>query len=399
MKGPRVVIAHSWSPNVGDMAVLSATVAMLKGIATHADITALVSHPEFTSGKCPRLGIRLEGWPWPIPGRDKEGIPRIFRYPVIYLSHLLSVLAYRLFKARIFLFNKEFSRPLEALFDCDVVLSPGGDFISPSYGFMTTLSEFMFAKALGKRVVICAQTIGPFDGFLNGKLAAFALNQADLLLIREEETVERLKRIGVRDTTLTADIVFSFKMPPRQVRRKRQVVICAERVASGSMRRIYLERIAELGRRVKDELELDIILMAANGGDVEFQRELAERLGSRARMIPEIPPPEEAAAILAESEFLISGRMHPIVLGTLSGTPFFAIGDSFKYGAVLGALCDGCWMKVRALDGGDAVDAILARIREREKLRRTIAGRLPAVRARSMMNAAILGRKFAEWGF
>ncbi len=371
-----ILVAHSWSRNVGDMALLSTTIRMLEEAAPGACITALVAHPEFVRERC-NLNARLERWPWPLERRRWD----IILYPAIYLSHVLSVLAYRLFKARIFLFKK-YERPLSAIFDTDVLVSPGGDFISPRYGFITTFSEFLFAKILGKKLIIFPQTIGPFTGLLNGSASSYVLNMADLILVREHETKRLLERIGVADAVVTADVVFTFPSPP-ETKRKNRVIICAEDIPGGY--ETYLEGLAKMIKREG----LEVVFMAANGGDITINERLAKKTGTA--VIKEIHPPEKVARILSGSEFLVSSRMHPIVLGTLSSTPFFAIGDSFKFRAVLGDLCEDCWTKT----DGISIERIMDRIRDRERLREEIGMRLPQVQERSRESIRILRKEFS----
>lgn len=198
MKGtPRILIHHSWSLNMGDAAMLITLVRMLRRMSPEARITALVSHPAFSRERCIRA--ELDGWPWPVGGSEAGSPLGMLSYPFIFLGNLLSAAAYRIAKARIFVFNGRYSGPLSRFFDCDVVISPGGDFISPRYCFMTTFGDFLMSRILGKKLIICAQTIGPFEGLLDGRLAAAVLGLADLIIVREEESARRLASIGLRD--------------------------------------------------------------------------------------------------------------------------------------------------------------------------------------------------------
>jgi len=399
MRGPKIAIAHSYSLNVGDMAVLSTTVGILTGIAPDSQITALVSHPDFTSKKLPRLNARLERWPWPVDHEAGKGPLRFFGYAAVYLSHIVSVLAYRIAGTRVFLFNKKYSAPLNAIFDCDILLSPGGDFINPRYGFITTLSEFIMAKALGKKLVICAQTIGPFEGLLNGRASAFVLNMADLILIREQKTAKLLADAGVKGVEVTGDIVFAFpKALEEGKKRPGKAVICVEDLHPPALKERYAKKMKELSRRVNREFGYRIVYMPANCADAAFHADLAQGIED-AEVIHEVHAPEKIADILSDAEFLISSRMHPIVLGALSCTPFFAIGESFKFEAVLGPICEGCCMKGYELETDEGVERIMDAIRRREALRRKIFGTLPGAKERAKRNAVLLCKKLEEWGY
>ncbi len=375
----KILIPHSWSPNVGDMALLKTSVRLMREIVPKSEITALVSDPEFTMRKCPGLGIKLEKWPWPVRKMN------IIWYPLIYGSHMLSVLAFRTLGKKIFLFNREFEKPLSEFFNCDVLVSPGGDFISPKYGFVTTFSEFLFAKILKKKIIILPQTFGPFEGLLNGNLASLFLNMADLIFVREKKSARLLEEIGVKKAKLTADIVFTYPRPEK-TKREKKIIFCAENVRSAK----YTSKMVELSKKIADA-GFEVVFMPANKADIRINKELAEK--SIAKSIDTVQDPDSVAVLVAESEFIISSRMHPLVLGTLSGTPFFAIGNTFKFEEVLGDFAGGSWCKVDEIDIGK----IMEKIEKREKIRNLISENSKAVRKRSEKTKEIIKQEIRSW--
>jgi colanic acid/amylovoran biosynthesis protein len=394
----KILIPHSWSLNMGDTAILLATVKMLSDIAPHSEITALVSHPEFTKERCPHINARLEGWPWPTPDADRIGVFDLVQYPFILLSNFISAIAYRLFKARIFIFNKKFSRALSSFFDCDVVISPGGGYIGPHYWFVTTFSEFLISKILGKKLVICTQTIGPFKGLLNGRMAAWVLNLVDLIVVREKQTASQLERIGVRNVHTTTDVAFAFPKTIKQSSAQgKKIIICAKRLQQPVQREIYANQLRKLTERIMDEFDCEVLYLPTDKYDVEFQSELISEMPGKVRQIEEVHPPDKIAEIISEADFLISSRMHAMILGSLSSTPFYAIGDSFKFEGVLGNLCENCSMNIQDFDE-KGIDNIAEQIRDAKRLRKRISDRLPFLKKKAMENSLILSKKFQDWG-
>lgn len=384
----KIVIPHSWSPNIGDMALLSSTVKTLKQVIPDAEITALVSDPDLTEKELPGLDAKLLIWPWPIP-KGKRTLLDLASYPFIYLSHFFSVMAYRLARQRIFIFNKRYSMPLKSMFECDMVVSPGGDFISPRYNFITALTEVLFAKMLGKKLVIFPQTMGPFTGLLNGQICRRILNQADLIFLREKETEKLLRNIGVNNFHVTADIVFT-SAPIQKIIKRKTIIICTEDVKSAA----YEDYFAELTKRIAAE-GFDVLYVPANGADIAINKRLAQRTGSKS--LGKVPGPKDLAELISECEFLVSGRMHPVILGTLSGTPFFVIGDGFKFSEILGDLCEACWMELRWIKDEKSMDIILEKIKERDALHKKINENLPKVREKALSTSSILEQKIREW--
>ncbi|MFN7990605.1 MAG: polysaccharide pyruvyl transferase family protein [Candidatus Micrarchaeia archaeon] len=373
---------------MGDAAMLQAIVGMLGRISPGCGVSALVSHPGYTMERLPGIRAEIDRWPWPV--LEKPGALSVLFYPFIFAGNILTAAAYRAFRRRIY-FNPEFSGPLSRFIDCDVVISPGGDFIGPHYFFATSFGEILIAKILGKKVVICAQTIGPFYGLLRGWLAAPVLNMADLIMVREKATKERLERIGVKGVHLTNDLAFALDVEGLDgCVRERSVIICPKRVREGHAK--YVSGMRELAGRIRSELGMDVIILPTDQYDVVFQKEMAEGV----ERISTVRPPQEIARIIARSEFVVSSRMHGIILGIHSATPFFAIGDSQKFHEILGAFND-CTIGLDELDS-EGIGRIISAIRSRKSLAKSIRDAFPLVRSQSIENERLMGRRFREWG-
>ncbi len=389
----KFLITHSWSHNMGDTAILLATVDMLHGIAPGCKVSALASHPEYTRERCPKFKGSIEAWPWPIPA-GRPGLLDLAYYPALFISNMLSAAAYRLFGARLFLLNGRFSGPLARFFESDVVISPGGDFIGPHYFFMTAFGEMLMAKILGKRLVVCAQTIGPFRGLLHRRLASAVLSLADLVIVREERTAARLREAGLKGVHVTSDIAFTFPQPKKRQRKAGRVILCPKKLREG--REEYAQAMAALGRKIAAE-GCEVVLVPSDAYDIELHAEIARGIGPQAKLVRAIHPPDMLAEYIAGSDFIVSSRMHAIILGSLSRTPFFAIGDSHKFQDVLGELCQGCSMDVGELDE-KGIERVLGSIGKKEELRASIAESFPSVREKATRSGTILREKLTEWG-
>ena len=381
----KITIAHSWSTNMGDAAILCATIKMLKRIDPDFEITVLASDPEFTKEKCPDLDAKLMIWPWPVS--RKRGLSYWIKAPFILASHFFSVLLYRLTKMRIFPF-KEFAFPLSSFFDCDVLISSGGGFINPRFYFFISLSELAFAKILGKKSIIMPQTIGPFYPLMD-KIAGAMINLADAVILREEKSAEMLMRMGVKNTYVTTDIAFAGDKEVSG-KRKNRIIICPKETGKDS----YDEYIEKLVGRIICETDCEVVFLPTEKADIEFQKELAT--GIPVKVIDSIEAPEKISEIVSESEFIISNRMHPIIFGC--GTPFFAISDDHKFEGVLDKLCKGCCMDISGIEKDETIDLIMEKIRNREKLRKVVTGNFQKARMRAMETEGILRERFESWG-
>jgi polysaccharide pyruvyl transferase WcaK-like protein len=75
---------------------------------------------------------------------------------------------------------------LTAIRDTDLVVDLSGDMLTEDYGPHVAYSHFLpilTALAMGRPVMLCAQSIGPFK--LTRGLARFILNRVSLITVRE----------------------------------------------------------------------------------------------------------------------------------------------------------------------------------------------------------------------
>lgn len=109
---------------------------------------------------------------------------------------------------------------LQPYYEADLVVSTGGMFLTENYfpSKYAVLWELLFAKALGKTVVIYGQTIGPFSDDKLRSRVRWVLNRLDLITTRDAESKELLEEIGVTETPVefTADAAFSMGEKPSE---------------------------------------------------------------------------------------------------------------------------------------------------------------------------------------
>ncbi|MDR2720349.1 MAG: polysaccharide pyruvyl transferase family protein [Nitrososphaerota archaeon] len=101
----------------------------------------------------------------------------------------------------------------------DVCIDISGDGFSDATQFSLSATLTHSFQLLGgvvfrKPVVICAQSIGPFNTFLSRFIARFVINNVDLVTIREEISAEYLKKLGVSKPVMAVSSDFAFLLPP-----------------------------------------------------------------------------------------------------------------------------------------------------------------------------------------
>jgi polysaccharide pyruvyl transferase WcaK-like protein len=88
------------------------------------------------------------------------------------------------------------SEEIDGMIHADAVVDLSGDMLTEDYGPLVGYSHFlplMQAQALGRPVIICAQSVGPFHRLT--PLARRILSRAKLITVRDQVSVGLLERL------------------------------------------------------------------------------------------------------------------------------------------------------------------------------------------------------------
>ncbi|MBR5468047.1 MAG: polysaccharide pyruvyl transferase CsaB, partial [Firmicutes bacterium] len=156
--------------NSGDDAILLSIHANLKKLGNNIKITVLANNPEVTKGK--------------------YGVDVVDRY------NALSVIS--------------------AVRKCDVFISGGGSLLqdrTSTRSIVYYLSIIKLAKLMGKKVMLYANGIGPVEKPYNRNLVKRVVNKVDLITLREQNSCDELRSMGVDNESafVTADPVFTME--------------------------------------------------------------------------------------------------------------------------------------------------------------------------------------------
>lgn len=233
------------------------------------------------------------------------------------------------------------ARELDALLErADLVVVPGGGFLEEHYGPEPRIRGWEYLLERGKRLAFYSQTIGVFnDPALLGRLVR-VLKAAELVLVRDSTSLERLRGLGV-DCELTADEAFLLTRPPRRRRRPRSLLVTASThpwaTPEGAVADVTDEEIALLAEAVARLLERGDarrVTLASTTQGLGGERWALEDDGPAARLIYDRLPAHrrgdvelvtgyvsasDYADLAARHTAAVSMRMHGAILGTVSG--------------------------------------------------------------------------------
>lgn len=266
-----------------------------------------------------------------------------------------------------------------------VVIAGGGNMASlwPMHIFeRATLAAL--AKRAGVPLVVSGQTIGPQLTESDAALVKELLTSARLVGVREEASLQLVRRLGVDSAVLTVDD--ASYLPAAQSTSPYCLVTLAGHVAGYDKGRV-VQRIAELLDEVARTTALDIVFSPHFGslvagdvrGDSVMHAAVAERMSAASREIPATDA-ATSGALARGASLVVSSRYHPVIFAVPGGVPAIGIAvddyTTVKLTGALGNFAQDSVLHVGALIEG-AGTAMLAQVwRERDAIRSRVPNRV-----------------------
>lgn len=226
---------------------------------------------------------------------------------------------------------------LSALQGCDVFLSGGGSLVQDvtsvrNVVYYTTLLRL--AKLSGKPTMVYAQGVGPLRKPISQKLARAAFNSASLITVRDEESAQLLRKIGVTQSAqITADPVWGLE--PRPLASAPDFPAKTWLMALRSWPHHDEKSVARVVKAIRENAQkrgasLRFLPMQP-GPDTQILEGLAqpsEILDTRAMH------PSEILALAQRCELMLAMRLHALIFALAGGVPVVAFDYDPKVSAV-----------------------------------------------------------------
>jgi polysaccharide pyruvyl transferase CsaB len=341
----RVVISGYYGfHNLGDEAVLDATVEALRRSSPGVDIAVLSATPGETA-----------------QAHGVEGVSR-----------------------------RRLREIIRALSQCDLFLSGGGSLFQDATSWRSPwyyLGVLALARRLARRTVVYAQGIGPIRGRLVRSAAARLLDRVHLITVRDSTSQELLAEMGVRRPriVLTAD-------PSLLLRPEWSAAVREERarwtgdVFFGLALRTWgphtemLDAAARAARTAAERLGVRWVCLPMHlPEDLAVADAVASRLGPAATVVRTPLGPREMLALIGTLDLLVGMRLHALLFAAAQGVPIVPLTYDPKVAALI-------------QDLGEPVPSDASRIAADDLVRsiEVVAGERPARRARLLTAVARL---------
>lgn len=214
---------------------------------------------------------------------------------------------------------------LKAIISCDVLISGGGSLLqnkTSNFSLFYYLLIILFAKLFFKKVVIFAQGIEP----INGKFPTFVtkniLKLVDFVSVRDKKSLEYLKTFNI-NSILVSDPAYSLAQD-NKINENKTGLIVQLREFKG-MNDELIKNLAEVVSR-KYQGEINVFSFQDKFDEkicLKFIEELKKN-NVQANYISQ-KSIKETLEVLNNAKYLISTRLHGLIIGNALKTSCFAL--------------------------------------------------------------------------
>ena len=257
----------------------------------------------------------------------------------------------------------------EAIASCDALISGGGSLLQDVTG-MGTIPYYVgilkLAQWMGKPTFIYSQGVGPVGRKLFWPFIRNAMNRAQLVSVRDEESAALLRRMGVRHEVLTVpDPVMGFPwldegkldMPPAGY-----VPVIGVAIRFWRKDRQELQQLAEGLSLLAERRRVRIRLLPLHlPHDVEASTYVLEQLKPRARYSAELVSGADTPLAMldqvARCDLIIAMRLHALIYAATQRLPMLGVSYDPKIDQFLHRLGEQAVGSTDALDPTRLADA------------------------------------------
>lgn len=295
-----------------------------------------------------------------------------------------------------------------AMRSADLVVFGGGSLLQDSTSFRSLayyLTIIFLAKAMSKPLVVYANGIGPLNSGIGRRLTRAALSTAKEITLRDPESEELLKDIGVdRQVRVTADPAFLLTPAPLE---RVDNILAAERLGPQ-------DRIVWLALRggQRDDFYMGFVpaveflrahgfrpaLLVMQERDLGVSESVNDALLSKgAGSLPLVKDlrPRDALGLLEKGEFCFGMRLHTLILSAHAGVPFIGVEIDPKIGAFCRTVGNPVLPNPYLAPSLSLLTELQAFLTKRQEYEIALQERLPGLRALAEENVDMVLRTLA----
>jgi polysaccharide pyruvyl transferase WcaK-like protein len=244
----------------------------------------------------------------------------------------------------------------------ELVLDVSGDGFTDGaqYGMFASFShasQLLSGIFLKKPVMVCAQSIGPFNSFITRVLGFFILNRVDLITVREDITEKYLAAIGVSKPPLylTADLAFLLTAQP--IKKTQTRVLIGFSISQiiytwafpylrnqQMQNEAYIQALSEIVDYAMEKYTADAVFILHTTGkgarhdDHKAALKVLEKIKhkDRVKIIANSYQPAAIKQAISQCDIFVASKMHTAVAAITMLVPTVSIAYNYKVYGIVG---------------------------------------------------------------
>lgn len=238
---------------------------------------------------------------------------------------------------------------IKELAGTDLLISGGGSIfqdVTSSRSLAYYIAVVALARSLRVPVIFYAQGVGPINRPFNRYLMRLVANRVNMITVRDEDSAQYLKDLGITrpPVTITADPVFSLQ-PGKSEREKARFILDQAGLSDRPQVGVALRNWSALDFRMNDLARLldefaqqgyrVVFIPLAFPEDVEAGRRVAALMKQESCCLEQQFTSLEHLALIGQMDLMIGMRLHALIFAANQGVPFAGISYDPKIDAFL----------------------------------------------------------------
>lgn len=220
-----------------------------------------------------------------------------------------------------------------------LLISGGGSLlqdVTSTRSLLYYLAVIFLGKLFRRPIMIYANGIGPINGNFNRLLTRLLLNRVDLITLRDLDSYDYLKKMGVSNENIevTADPVFTLKpIGEEDIQRilEDESIPLGKKYIGISLRKWKKSNNLEniIGEAIEDILnkyDVEVILIPMHyPEDLKISEEIAANIGERCHVLRNKYSVEEIMGIISRLDLIIAMRLHSLIYAACQEVPMVGL--------------------------------------------------------------------------
>jgi polysaccharide pyruvyl transferase CsaB len=262
-----------------------------------------------------------------------------------------------------------------AIKNCDALVFPGGSIFQD----VTSVFSVKYyndlvsdAKKAGKKVLILGQGVGPLTNMFGKRMAASAFNAADAISVRDPQSLQTLKDLGVKKhARVTADCAFLLPQPP-QIEDEMAFGVGGMKSIGIAPRPMDKKTdvsglFGELCRLMYQSGTMPVLVEMDRDEDGPLIEEIHKKQGGRIPQIRKLQTPMQFQQRARRMEAFVAMRLHAGILAATVGIPSLMVSYDPKVTAFAKLIETAAPLPLEGLTPTRLFDAFTAFMKDRER--------------------------------